>query len=227
MLDLVVGRESSAAPHSLPSRASISFVSTAASGSSLGSCLRRPLLRWQFLGWKRALRLPTVIASAALPLVWAFQYSGGAGPQWGGRYELVSGALLVVAGVVALAGRRRALTAVLGLSLFVTAFGVTWLSVRSHGVAAAFETILARDDEAVISAETHLFREGGAFYRPGAHWLTRQPTVSSGKPSESCGTPGTRSLRMCWPRARRPLVLSKDLIVEEPGVCPFSEGTAR
>ena len=120
-----------------------------------------------FLGWKRALRLPTVIACVALPLVWAFQYSGGAGPQWGGRYELVSGALLVVVGVVALAGRRRALAAVLGLSLFVTAFGVTWLSVRSHGVAAAFETIVARDDEAVISAETHVFREGRCFLRAG------------------------------------------------------------
>ena len=72
-----------------------------------------------FLGWKRSLRLPTVIACVALPLVWAFQYSGGAGAQWGGRYELVSGALLVVVGVVALAGRRRALAAALGLSLVV------------------------------------------------------------------------------------------------------------
>ena len=124
------------------------------------------------LGWKKALRLPTVIACVALPVVWAFQYSGGAGPQWGGRYELVSGALLVVVGVVALAGRRRALAAVLGLSLCVTAFGVAWLSVRSHGVAAAFETIVARRDQAVISGEAHVLREGGAFYEPGRHWLT-------------------------------------------------------
>ena len=125
-----------------------------------------------FLGWKRALRMPTVIASVALPVVWAFQYSGGAAPQWGGRYELVSGALLVVVGVVALAGRARALTAVFALSLLVTAFGVTWLSARSHGVASAFETIVARDDEAVISGEAHVLREGGAFYEPGRHWLT-------------------------------------------------------
>ena len=56
--------------------------------------------------------------------------------------------------------------------MLVTAFGVTWLSVRSHGVAAAFETILARDDQAIISGEAHVLREGGAFYTPGAHWLT-------------------------------------------------------
>jgi hypothetical protein len=124
------------------------------------------------LGWRRTLRFPTFIACAALPIVWIFQYSGGAGPQWGGRYELLSGALLVIVGVVALAGRRRALAAVLGLSLLVTAFGVTWLSVRSHGVAAAFETIVARHDQAVISGEAHVLREGGAFYEPGAHWLT-------------------------------------------------------
>ncbi len=34
------------------------------------------------------------------------------------------------------------------------------------------ETIVARHDQAVISAETHVFREGGAFYEPGRHWLT-------------------------------------------------------
>jgi hypothetical protein len=113
-----------------------------------------------------------VIACIALPVVWAFQYSGGAGPQWGGRYELVSGALLMIVGVVALAGRRGALAAVLGLSLLVTAFGVTWLSVRSHGVASAFEAIVSRRDQAVISGEAHVLREGGAFYEADAHWLT-------------------------------------------------------
>jgi hypothetical protein len=137
-------------------------VLTAAPFAAVGLCL----------GWKRTLRFPTFIACTALPIVWVFQYSGGAGPQWGGRYELVSGALLVIVGVVALADRRRALVAVLILSLAVTAFGVTWLSVRSHGVAAAFETIVARHDQAVISGEAHVLREGGAFYEPGAHWLT-------------------------------------------------------
>ena len=43
-----------------------------------------------------------VFAIAALPLVWAFQYTGGAAPQWGGRYLLVSGLLLGVVGIVSL-----------------------------------------------------------------------------------------------------------------------------
>ena len=50
------------------------------------------------LGWRKGVRIITVMAVAALPLVWAFQYSGGAGPQWGGRYTLLSGALLARGG---------------------------------------------------------------------------------------------------------------------------------
>ncbi len=46
------------------------------------------------LGWRSDVRVITVMAVVALPLVWFFQYSGGAGPQWGARYTLLSGALL-------------------------------------------------------------------------------------------------------------------------------------
>ena len=37
------------------------------------------------------------------------QFAGGAGPQWGGRYTLLSGALLLVAATVVLEGHRAAL----------------------------------------------------------------------------------------------------------------------
>jgi hypothetical protein len=123
-------------------------------------------------GWRRPLRLPTLIAVLALPLVWAFQYSGGAGPQWGGRYELLTGALLAVVGVVALGGCRRAFTAVLLVSVLVTGFGVAWLSVRSNTVADGISTVIARSDQMVISRHAHFFREGGALYDPTRHWLT-------------------------------------------------------
>ncbi|MER3452384.1 MAG: hypothetical protein C4344_01410, partial [Acidimicrobiia bacterium] len=55
-------------------------------------------------GWGRSFpRLVVVVALLALPLVWMFQFRGGAAPQWGGRYVLVSSLFLGVAGVVALA----------------------------------------------------------------------------------------------------------------------------
>jgi hypothetical protein len=124
------------------------------------------------LGWCRRTSLPLVVATVALPIVWAVQYSGGAGPQWGGRYELLSGALLAVVGLVVLEGKRQAVIGVIVVSALVTAFGVAWLSQRSHAVADAMTTILARHDQAVISIDAHALREGGAFYDSSDHWLT-------------------------------------------------------
>jgi hypothetical protein len=125
------------------------------------------------LAWRRArLRLPAAIAVAALPIAWYAQYSGGAVAQWGGRYILLSGALLAVAGCVALEGRRRALLAVLALAVVTTGFGIAWLSVRSNTVAEGMTTIVDRHDQLVISRQTHFLREGGAFYDSREHWLT-------------------------------------------------------
>ena len=125
------------------------------------------------LGWgRRRVRVPVIVACVSLPLVWAFQYSGGAGPQWGGRYTLLSGALLAIAAVVVLEGRRAALVAVLLMAALVTGFGLAWLSQRSRGVASGFEAIVARHDQAVISVEAHALREGGAFYDSSLRWLT-------------------------------------------------------
>jgi hypothetical protein len=124
------------------------------------------------LGWRKGVRIITVMAVAALPLVWAFQYSGGAGPQWGGRYTLLSGALLLVAATVVLEGHRNALVAACLVAALVTGFGIAWLSVRSHWVAHGIERIVDRHDQAVISGEAHVLREGGAFYDDSRHWLT-------------------------------------------------------
>ena len=55
------------------------------------------------LAWKyRAVSRPFALALLALPVVWIFQYSGGANPQWGGRYVLVTGTLLVITGAIVL-----------------------------------------------------------------------------------------------------------------------------
>ena len=44
------------------------------------------------LAWRDARRrILAVIALVALPGVWMLQYTGGAGPQWGGRYVLCTG----------------------------------------------------------------------------------------------------------------------------------------
>lgn len=120
--------------------------------------------RWRALG---------AVAVIAVPVVWAFQYSGGANPQWGGRYLLSSGALLVVGAAVVLAatpGWPR--VAFVALGAMVTLAGVAWLSQRSHAVAGAMPRLAVDDHTVLVSREAHLLREGGAFYRPGARWLT-------------------------------------------------------
>ena len=53
---------------------------------------------------RRDLRLPTLVACLALPLVWATQYSDSMRPSGVGRYALASGVLLAVVTVVVLAG---------------------------------------------------------------------------------------------------------------------------
>jgi hypothetical protein len=125
------------------------------------------------LAWsRRSCRVPAFLACAAIPIVWVAQYSGNVKPQWGGRYELFSGFLLAVTAVVVLRDRRAALIATIALSLAVTACGVVLLSERSHAIADGMEALVARHDQAVISTEGHLLREGGAFYDPDRHWLT-------------------------------------------------------
>ena len=58
------------------------------------------------------------------------------------------------------------------LSVAVTAFGLLWLSERSHSVADAMVEIRTLPEPVVVSDVTHLFREGGAFYDSDRRWLT-------------------------------------------------------
>jgi hypothetical protein len=120
----------------------------------------------------RDARLVRTIALSALPLVWVFQFTGGALPQWGGRYVLLSGFVVTVVGVVALAhasaSTRRAL---LLLAVLVTGGGLWWTHVRTNAVAEAGASLAARHEPMLISTEAHLFREIGpvAYDRT---WLT-------------------------------------------------------
>ena len=125
-------------------------------------------------GWRRRdARFVLAIACLPIPLIWASQYSGGALPQWGARYELLSGALLAVLGIVALVRvpQRAAFACVLALAVGVSAFGVAFSVARSRDVASAMEVVVA-SGQPVISREPHLLREGGAFYSTSTRWLT-------------------------------------------------------
>jgi hypothetical protein len=120
-----------------------------------------------------AFRRPVGVALGALPVVWFFQYGGGANPQWGGRYELCSGLLLAVVAAVALETVPwRTVVAVAAVAGAVTGAGLAWLSERSHGFAHAVSTLAAEPNPVVTTDIAHLWREGGAFYTPTRRWLT-------------------------------------------------------
>jgi hypothetical protein len=127
-----------------------------------------------FLCWRQRRAWPIiVIALVSMLGVWLTQYLGGANPQWGGRYLLVSGALLAVLGVVGLArAPRGAQAAFVTIAVLVTGLGLAWTRERTHEAAATFEHLVARRDEGVISRAAFLLREGGSFYTDHRHWLT-------------------------------------------------------
>jgi hypothetical protein len=124
-------------------------------------------------GAARKMMLGTALV--ALPLVWVFQYSGGAAPQWAGRYILPSGLLLLVAGVLALPEIRKPIrVGFIALSVAVTGFGVAWLAQRSHDTARMERALGRRPEPVLVSRIAHLAREGGAFYGTvdDRRWLT-------------------------------------------------------
>ena len=114
-------------------------------------------------------------AAISIPLIWILQWQGNHAAQWGGRYQLSSGALLVVVGTVAVFEQpvpvlyRRAM---IGLSVVVGVLGLGWHIQRTNQVGRAFDVIAALPaDTTVVSTESNLLREGGSWYRDG-RWLT-------------------------------------------------------
>lgn len=133
-------------------------------------------LAWGFADARN--RLVAAMALVPIPLVIAFQFVGGAAPQWAGRYLLVTGFLLAVMGI---SQRHRlapwARTAFVAASVAVTAFGLSWMVQRTHQVADAADRLQARPEAVLVSPNGFVPREFGATYGD-KRWL------SSGNPED-------------------------------------------
>jgi hypothetical protein len=87
------------------------------------------------------------------------------GYQWGGRYVLVSGALLAVVGVTALEGLgRRVVAAGVAVSVAVSGFGVAFLVQRTHHIGDWARAVADRPEAVVISRVPYAFRDAGSRY---------------------------------------------------------------
>ncbi len=119
-------------------------------------------------------RIAVCGALVGLPVIWAVQWTGGAGPQWGGRYLLLSTLVLVVVGVTALPSLVKPVKSMMIVfSVAVTVFGLAWMSIRTHEIDEAFIALNERTEPVLVAERGLAFypREGGATY--GAHrWLT-------------------------------------------------------
>ncbi len=91
---------------------------------------------------------------------------------YGEKIGLASGLLLTVVGVSCLPLLARwARTAMCGLAVAVTCFGLVWLSARSHDVGRTAEALSRRPEPVLVSRVGHLLREAG-WYADGRRWLT-------------------------------------------------------
>lgn len=124
-------------------------------------------------GWRmERARFFLVAALAPLPLVWATQFTGGAGPQWAGRYILMSGLLLLVVGWSVLSQCEVDVRKVfVVLSAVVTLLGYGWLVQRTNSMADAFESLAGREEPVLIWGDAFLAREAGEL-NLDEQWLT-------------------------------------------------------
>ncbi len=108
-------------------------------------------------------RFVSTIAVASMPLVWLTQFTGGAGPQWGGRYILTSGLLLAVVAIVSLKSDSavRIGRLVLAGGLVISMLGLAWSIERSSSFARAFSELAGRDEPVLVFEDPFIAREGG------------------------------------------------------------------
>ena len=176
-------------------------------------------------------------ALGALPLVWLTAWSGNHLAQWGGRYLLLSGALLTILAVGAahrVGWGRPPVVLVLALTVCVALLGAAWHIERTRTIARAVAVVEDRPvDVVLLSDAPHLARDAGAWYgdhrwlrtdRPGgvaataatarqagADDLATVQVVAAGAPEPSA--PTLAGFRLVGTPERVPYLLGEHLLV--------------
>lgn len=112
------------------------------------------------------------LALGAMPLVWLVQYSSGMAAQWGGRYLLASGWILIVlAGALATPTVRRVVTVTASIGFAVAALGAVWTVQRTNVVADSSDQLALVDSEVVVFNSSLDARQTGSVSVAG-QWLS-------------------------------------------------------
>lgn len=111
------------------------------------------------------------VALGSMPLVWMAQYSAGMAAQWGGRYLLLSGWILIV---LACGLRTRALRPIVAATAAVgfaaSALGAVWTVHRTDVIASASAQLALVDAEVVVFNSSLDARQTGSVAVDGT-WL--------------------------------------------------------
>lgn len=151
-------------------------------------------------GWNRASRPLWLSALASVPLVGLVQYVGGAGPQWGGRYLLLTTFLLVVIGSTALPKLRPQVGwVVIGLSVLVTVHGLVFMAVRTDGFGDAGRELAGHRAPVLVAAGRNQFLPREFVAEAGdKHWLVGAGDVALNQAAQVVRDSGHEEFGAVW-----------------------------
>lgn len=167
----VVLMSRSSIPRGVPLAAAVGVVCAVVVGSAglgfvSGALITSPMAVVAVISARRlpAMQVWLVVTAFVMTvLIWRFQYTGGAGPQWGGRYILVPTMILTVVGGMQVARLERPIrTGVVLACAVVSMFGLAWMQLRTHAVDEFFANLTAMPDDVIIATNGFLVREAGA-----------------------------------------------------------------
>lgn len=112
------------------------------------------------------------LALGAMPLVWMVQYSNGMAAQWGGRYLLASGWILIVlAASLATPMMRRVVVVTASVGFAAAALGAVWTIQRTNVIASSSDQLALVDSDVVVFNSSLDARQTGSISVEG-RWLS-------------------------------------------------------
>lgn len=132
----------------------------------------------------------TALALAAMPLVWMVQYSNGMAAQWGGRYLLASGWILIVlACALATPMIRRIVVVTASVGFAAAALGAVWTVQRTNVVASSSDQLALVDSDVVVFNSSLDARQTGSVSVEG-RWLSADNADELGEVLDVLGSAG-------------------------------------
>lgn len=122
--------------------------------------------------WRQRRLALLALALVPIPIVWTVQYAGAASAQWGARYLLTSGMILLAGAIGMLwTADRRIVLGFLAANAALALLGVGMVISRTHDFGTAHRELFERPEPVLVFADPFLAREAAPTGWK-AQWLT-------------------------------------------------------